>query len=317
VAPLNLHSARLTDTPLTDEFLDGPLAGDAPAAHHRGTRARRWLRPSAPSRGAAYSLGIATVCALIVIDLAAGEPAATASTQEQSASVAVADALGIEGAGADLAATERPELLGQLAASRSARDADQAAAATAQARAEQAAAAARAEAAAKAAAKVAAEQAAAAAAAAATAAAAEAARVAEAAAPEPAAAAAAAGTSTTLVADISNSAGGVRPQAQAAANAVVSNVPGAAGITIGGTRASAADPGGHPSGLALDYMVGSDAGLGDAIVAYHIAHWDELGVEYVIWQQRMLSSPGGSWSMMEDRGGSTANHMDHPHVNYR
>ena len=28
-----------------------------------------------------------------------------------------------------------------------------------------------------------------------------------------------------------------------------------AGITIGGTRASAADPGGHPSGLALDYMV--------------------------------------------------------------
>jgi hypothetical protein len=31
----------------------------------------------------------------------------------------------------------------------------------------------------------------------------------------------------------------------------------------------------------------------------------------------MLSSPGGSWSMMEDRGGSTANHMDHPHVNYR
>ncbi len=313
MAPLNLHSARLTDTPLTDEFLDGPLAGDAPAARHRGTRARRWLRPSAPSRGAAYSLGIATVCALIVIDLAAGEPAATASTQEQSASVAVADALGIEGAGADLAATERPELLGQLAASRSARDADQAAAATAQARAEQAAAAARAEAAAKAAA----EQAAAAAAAAATAAAAEAARVAEAAAPEPAAAAAAAGTATTLVADISNSAGGVRPQAQAAANAVVSNVPGAAGITIGGTRASAADPGGHPSGLALDYMVGSDAGLGDAIVAYHIAHWDELGVEYVIWQQRMLSSPNGSWKQMEDRGGATANHFDHVHVNYR
>ena len=76
----------------------------------------------------------------------------------------------------------------------------------------------------------------------------------------------------------------MRPQAQAAANAVVSNVPGAAGITIGGTRASAADPGGHPSGLALDYMVLSNDALGDAIVAYHIAHWDELGVEYIIWQ---------------------------------
>ncbi len=104
---------------------------------------------------------------------------------------------------------------------------------------------------------------------------------------------------------------------QAAANAVVSNVPGASGITLGGTRASAADPGGHPSGKALDYMVMSDAALGDAIAQYHIDHWDELGVEYIIWQQRMLSSPGGSWSSMEDRGSTTANHYDHVHVNYR
>ena len=106
----------------------------------------------------------------------------------------------------------------------------------------------------------------------------------------------------------------MRPQAQAAANAVVSNVPGAAGMTIGGTRASATDPGGHPSGLALDYM--SSVALGDAIVAYHIAHWGELGVEYIIWQQRILSAPGGSWKMMENRGSPTANHMDHVHVNY-
>jgi hypothetical protein len=40
-------------------------------------------------------------------------------------------------------------------------------------------------------------------------------------------------------------------------------------------------------------------------------------VEYIIWQQRMLSSPGGSWKGIEDRGSPTANHMDHPHVNYR
>ena len=104
---------------------------------------------------------------------------------------------------------------------------------------------------------------------------------------------------------------------QAAANHVVSAVPGAGSITLGGTRASATDPGGHPSGLALDYMVRSDAALGDAIAAYHIAHWDELGVEYVIWQQRMLSSPTGSWKPMADRGGTTANHYDHVHVNYR
>jgi hypothetical protein len=118
------------------------------------------------------------------------------------------------------------------------------------------------------------------------------------------------------VAVISNSAGPVSARAQAAADAVVSNVPGAMGITIGGTRASAADPGGHPAGNALDYMVGGDSALGDAIVAYHIANWSALGVDYIIWQQQYLSSPDGAWEWMEDRGSPTANHYDHPHVNY-
>jgi LysM repeat protein len=132
-------------------------------------------------------------------------------------------------------------------------------------------------------------------------------------APAPVAAAAPAPAAT---ARITNGAGNVAPQVQAAADRVVSEVPGAGSITLGGTRASATDPNGHPSGLALDYMVGSDAALGDAIVAFHIAHWDELGVEYVIWQQRILTSPTGAWKPMADRGSATANHMDHPHVNY-
>lgn len=119
------------------------------------------------------------------------------------------------------------------------------------------------------------------------------------------------------VAQITNSAGPVHPNVQAAADAVVANVPGAGSITLGGTRSSAIDPAGHPSGLALDYMVGSNSALGDAIVAYHVANWDALGVDYIIWEQRLLTSPAGSWSLMEDRGGATANHMDHPHVNYR
>jgi hypothetical protein len=67
----------------------------------------------------------------------------------------------------------------------------------------------------------------------------------------------------------------------------------------------------------VDYMVLSDTALGNAIVQYHIAHWTELGVEYLIYKQRMLSSPGGSWQPMADRGSATANHMDHVHVNYR
>jgi hypothetical protein len=132
----------------------------------------------------------------------------------------------------------------------------------------------------------------------------------------PAAPAAAAAPAATATASISNSAGTVAPQVQAAADRVVSEVPGADSITLGGTRPSAADPGGHPSGLALDYMVGSDAALGDAIVEYHLAHWDELGVDYIIWQQRILNSPDGVWKAMADRGSATANHMDHPHVNY-
>jgi hypothetical protein len=121
----------------------------------------------------------------------------------------------------------------------------------------------------------------------------------------------------TATAHVTNSAGALQPQAQTAADAVVSNVPGAGGITLGGTRASAVDPSGHPSGLAVDYMVLSDAALGDAIVAYHVANWDALGVDYIIWEQQILTSPTGSWEQMEDRGSATANHMDHVHVNYQ
>jgi hypothetical protein len=295
VATLNSHDAPSNDL----------LAAEAPETEARSLRSggRRYRR-SAPKSRVAYAVGIATVCALVAVDLVAGGPAATANPEEQSASVAVADALGIEGSGTDVPEMEDPQLLEQLAVSRSERGAEQAAAGAAQAQAEQAAAAARAEA-----------EAQAVAAAAAAAAAEQAAADKAAAAPASGGAAgAAASVAATAVAKINNSSGPVRPQAQAAADAVVSNVPGAAGMTIGGTRASATDPGGHPSGLALDYMC--NVALGEAIVAYHIAHWSELGVEYIIWQQRMLSSPGGAWKMMEDRGSPTANHMDHVHVNY-
>jgi hypothetical protein len=251
----------------------------------------------------AYAVGIATVCTLAAVNLLSAGPAATADT---GSSVAVADALGITGSQTPVA--QDAKVLGDLVASRSQREADAATAAASQSQAEQAAAAAKAQAEAQAAAEAAA--------------AAQSAQAAHAAAakagPAPAAAAAAAaGIAVTAVAKITNSTGPVRPQTQAAANAVVSNVPGAGSITLGGTRASATDPGGHPSGLALDYMVLGDTALGEAIIAYHVAHWNELGVEYLIYKQRMLSSPGGSWVGMEDRGSPTANHMDHVHVNYR
>lgn len=120
----------------------------------------------------------------------------------------------------------------------------------------------------------------------------------------------------TVHAPIANSAGPVHQRTQAAADSVFANVPGAQLITFGGTRSSAIDPNGHPSGNAIDYMVMGDSRLGEAIVAYNVGHWAELGVEYVIWQQRIKTSANGGWQLMEDRGSPTQNHMDHVHVNY-
>ena len=275
----------------------------------RATRVRRSPIP-ADRRGGSL-LGAAAAGALLVNVVIGAEPAAQAGAATES--VSVADQLGLTSHHTTTDVTDEVAQLEDLAASRSSRAAAESAARQAQAaadRAELERQRSEAEAKARAEAKAAAEAAAKEAAAAAAAAEAQAAEVA----PE---GPAGSGTAVSAIARISNSLGPVRPQAQAAADAVVSNVPGAAGITIGGTRASAADPGGHPSGLALDYMVMSDAALGDAIVQYHIDNWDALGVDYLIWQQRYLGSPGGSWSYMEDRGSATANHMDHPHVNYR
>lgn len=118
------------------------------------------------------------------------------------------------------------------------------------------------------------------------------------------------------LAPIGNSFGPVQVKTQEAADAVFANVRGASLIKIGGTRASARDPHGHPSGRALDYMVLGDAALGDAIAQYHIDNWDSLGVQYLIWQQRIRYSAAGEWEWMADRGDATQNHYDHVHVNY-
>ncbi|MGY1623819.1 hypothetical protein ACI789_16605 [Geodermatophilus sp. SYSU D00965] len=275
------------------------------------TRADRRGKPRSRRRPALL-LGTAVAGAVLANALIGVEPAAQAEAGA-SESVSVAAELGLSAQSAPARVDAAPDLqpLEDLAASRASREAEQTAAQQAQAAADQAArdrqqaeaeAAARAAAEAEAAARAAAE--------------AEAAAAAEQAAPA-AAAAPARAAAPGAVARITNTAGSIKPAAQAAANAVVSNVPGAADITLGGTRASAADPHGHPSGLAVDYMVLTDAALGDAIVQYHRDHWAELGVEYLIWEQRILQSPNGSFEPMADRGGVTANHFDHVHVNYR
>jgi hypothetical protein len=299
-------------------------------ASRRAPRSRR--RPPAAVRRPSLYLGVAVAGAVVVNVLFGADPAAQAEAVP-SESVSVAQQLGLtaQAGPVDVAEELQPldtQPLEDLTATRSTREAEQTAAQQAQAAADQAehdrlaAEAAAAEAAARAAEEAAAREAEAAAAAKAKEKA-EAAAAAEddADAPaqakpsrgfEEAPATAAAAPTASVVARINNSAGSVKPVVQAAANAVMSNVSGV--TSIGGTRASATDPGGHPSGLAADYMCGSAAG--DAVVAYHVAHWDELGVDYLIWKQRMLSSPGGAWKAMENRGSPTANHMDHVHVNY-
>jgi hypothetical protein len=284
---------------------------------HRTTSRRARSRRSVPARRPGVYLGAAVAGAVLVGVVLGTDPAAEAASEP----VSVAQELGLTAEAGTVDVTEHLQPLEELAASRSTREAAETAAQQAQAAADQAeldrraAEAAAAEQAARAAEEAAAAEAAAQAAA--RAAAEESARAAAApkrgAAPAPAAAAAAPAVSGGVVARINNSAGGVKSSVQAAANTVMSSVPGIS--SIGGTRASATDPGGHPSGLALDYM--TSPAVGDAVVAFHRAHWDELGVEYLIWQQRMLSSPDGAWKPMADRGGATANHMDHVHVNHR
>jgi murein DD-endopeptidase MepM/ murein hydrolase activator NlpD len=127
------------------EPLDGPVdvAVEAPAvvaAVAAEGRASRFLRrrPPSISRRPALYLAAALVSAMSVSTLTTNDPAAQA-TDTMSHSVSVAQELGIQATPAE-ANTDATALLGELAVSRSARDAEQAAAAQVQAEADRVAA---------------------------------------------------------------------------------------------------------------------------------------------------------------------------------
>ena len=83
--------------------------------------------------------------------------------------------------------------------------------------------------------------------------------------------------------------------------------------TFGGPRN---DPGSdHHTGQALDIMI--SGATGDRITDFGIKHASELGVKYVIFEQK-LYAPYTGWEgrAMEDRGSATANHMDHVHISF-
>jgi endonuclease/exonuclease/phosphatase (EEP) superfamily protein YafD len=92
--------------------------------------------------------------------------------------------------------------------------------------------------------------------------------------------------------------------------------------TVGGYRESATDPNGHPAGLAADFMVPLNAAgraQGDRLAAYAKANAQKLGIDYIIWYQRIWSvaRAGEGWRPMEDRGSATENHLDHVHINVK
>lgn len=69
----------------------------------------------------------------------------------------------------------------------------------------------------------------------------------------------------------------------------------------------------HGTGQALDIMV--RGARGDEIAAFLMENRADLGIEYLIWQQRIWRpSTSASWRGMSSRGSDTANHMDHVHV---
>ena len=111
---------------------------------------------------------------------------------------------------------------------------------------------------------------------------------------------------------INNSAGPVSARAQHLANVLDAAVP--AITSMGGTRRSAVDMAGHPSGNAIDFMVPNNA-VGDHVFNVARSQWHQLGIKYIIWEQRYYSSPTGGGSAMADRGSPTANHWDHVHIN--
>lgn len=71
----------------------------------------------------------------------------------------------------------------------------------------------------------------------------------------------------------------------------------------------------HASGKALDFMTYGDVAKGNAIAEYLLANREALGVQHVIWRQRI--NFGSGWRPMADEGSDTANHFDHPHALFK
>ncbi|WP_433444250.1 coiled-coil domain-containing protein [Nonomuraea sp. CA-141351] len=82
------------------------------------------------------------------------------------------------------------------------------------------------------------------------------------------------------------------------------------------------DGGEHPLGRACDFMLSRGGAMpsageverGNQIAAWAIKNAKRLGIMYIIYRQRIWHVRTGTWRTMSNRGGTTANHYDHPHI---
>lgn len=102
---------------------------------------------------------------------------------------------------------------------------------------------------------------------------------------------------------------GLQPSAMVVYRAVMSRW---AVKTVGGWRAYSRSV--HQYGLAIDFMTYNNTEQGYAVANFLVANAKELGIDNVIYRQRIWSTYRNAWRGMEDRGNPTDNHMDHVHV---
>ncbi|MFI7701253.1 coiled-coil domain-containing protein [Nonomuraea sp. NPDC049480] len=82
------------------------------------------------------------------------------------------------------------------------------------------------------------------------------------------------------------------------------------------------DGGEHPLGRACDFMLSRGGAMpsaaelrrGEEIAGWAVENAKRLGIMYIIYRQRIWHVRTGAWRTMSDRGGTTANHYDHPHL---
>jgi hypothetical protein len=89
--------------------------------------------------------------------------------------------------------------------------------------------------------------------------------------------------------------------------------------SIGGKAARGNPTSDHPSGLALDFMVGRNAKLGDLIATYFQQFAGLENVKYIIWKDHLAYvNPRIDWGNIpvDYTGNVTARHMDHVHISF-